>query len=71
MAAGKVPRGEGDVGHQAEIKQGRRWDKHEKSACLAGDVWVKPGNQCAISGAWACRGVGRVASGPSLDAVNP
>lgn len=42
-AAGKVPRGEGEDRHQAEIKQGGRWDKRQKSACLAagcvGEAW--------------------------------
>lgn len=35
------------------------------------DAWVKPGNRCAVSRAWAYRKVGRVAGGLSLDAVNP
>lgn len=34
-AAGKVPRGEGEVGHHAGVKQGRRQDEHQESACLA------------------------------------
>lgn len=42
-AAEKVPRGEGEVGHQAEIKQIGRLDECQKSACLAagcvGEAW--------------------------------
>lgn len=37
---------------------------------LQRDVWVKPGNWCVISSAWACHGVWRAAGGLSLGAVN-